>query len=77
MYTQKKETRSNMETSSRFSRYCMRAAAGALTLAMIGGCVPALNPGAAYGNGWSIEVSAAETGRGLAERGRNAEGWKI
>lgn len=74
MYTQKKETRSNMETSSRFSRYCMRAAAGALTLAMIGGCVPALNPGAAYGNGWSIEVSAAETGDTAAEGWLNENG---
>lgn len=74
MYTQKKETRSNMETSSRFSRYCMRAAAGALTLAMIGGCVPALNPGAAYGNGWSIEVSAAETGDTAAEGWLNEDG---
>lgn len=74
MYTQKKETRSNMETSARFSRYCMRAAAGALTLAMIGGCVPALNPGAAYGNGWSIEVSAAETGDTAAEGWLNEDG---
>lgn len=74
MYTQKKETRSNMETSSRFSRYCMRAAAGALTLAMIGGCVPALNPGAAYGNSWSIEVSAAETGDTAAEGWLNENG---
>lgn len=74
MYTQKKETRSNIETSSRFSRYCMRAAAGALTLAMIGGCVPALNPGAAYGNGWSIEVSAAETGDTAAEGWLNEDG---
>lgn len=63
-----------METSSRFSRYCMRAAAGALTLAMIGGCVPALNPGAAYGNGWSIEVSAAETGDTAAEGWLNENG---
>lgn len=63
-----------METSARFSRYCMRAAAGALTLAMIGGCVPALNPGAAYGNGWSIEVSAAETGDTAAEGWLNEDG---
>ena len=45
---------------NRFSRYCMKAAAGALTLVMIGGCVPAVNPLYSQNGGWTIEASAAE-----------------
>ena len=59
---------------NRFSRYCMKAAAGALTLVMIGGCVPAVNPLYSQNGGWTIEASAAETDSRLNEDGSLKDG---
>lgn len=58
MNTQKYVTEKNNTDRNRFSRYCMKAAAGALTLVMIGGCVPAINPLSSGDSGWTIEASA-------------------
>lgn len=58
MNTQKYVTEKNNTDRNRFSRYCMKAAAGALTLVMIGGCVPAINPLSSGDSGWAIEANA-------------------
>lgn len=74
MNTQKYVTEKNNTDRNRFSRYCMKAAAGALTLVMIGGCVPAINPLSSGDSGWAIEASAAETDSWLNEDGSLKDG---
>lgn len=68
MNTQNYVTEKKNTDRSRFSRYCMKAAAGALTLVMIGGCIPAMNPMVSGNGGWTIEASAA-----TADSWRNAD----
>ena len=74
MNTQKYVTEKNNTDRNRFSRYCMKAAAGALTLVMIGGCVSAINPLSSGDSGWAIEASAAETDSWLNEDGSLKDG---
>lgn len=74
MNSQKYVTERTNTDRNRFSRYCMKAAAGALTLVMIGGCVPAVNPFSSGNSGWTIEASAAETDSWLNEDGSLKDG---